>query len=54
MMLIALPETTPPPHPIVDFLYTLDNMVPGDPALSISTNGFITVTPTETGYMYSQ
>jgi len=29
-------------------------MVPGDPALSISTNGFITVTPTETGlYVFS-
>lgn len=54
--IVALPETTPPPHPIVDFApgYTLDNMVPGDPALSISTNGFITVTPTETGlYVFS-
>ena len=54
--IVALPETTPPPHPIVDFApgYTLDNMVPGNPALSISTNGFITVTPTETGlYVFS-
>ena len=54
--IVALPETTPPPHPIVDFApgYTLDNMIPGDPALSISNNGFITVTPTEVGlYVFS-
>ena len=54
--IVALPETTPPPHPIVDFApgYTLDNMIPVDPALSISNNGFITVTPTEVGlYVFS-
>lgn len=54
--IVALPETTPPPHPIVDFApgYTLENMIPGNPSLSISNNGFITVTPTEVGlYVFS-
>ena len=51
-----VPDPTPPPHPIVDFApgFDVSNMVPGNPALSISNEGFITVTPTETGlYVFS-
>lgn len=54
--IVALPPSTPPPHPIVDFAsgYNITNMVPGNPALSISSEGFITVTPTEVGlYVFS-
>ena len=54
--IVALPETTPPPHPIVDFApgYNVASMIPGDPTLSISNEGFITVTPTEAGlYVFS-
>ncbi len=49
--IVALPPSTPPPHPSVDFAqgYDVENMVPGKPALSISSNGFITVTPTDVG-----
>ena len=52
----ALPDPTPPPHPIVDFKpgYTVNNMVPGNPPLSISSDGFITVTPSQVGlYVFS-
>ena len=52
----ALPDPTPPPHPIVDFKpgYTVNNMVPGNPSLSISSDGFITVKPTSIGlYVFS-
>ncbi len=52
----ALPDPTPPPHPIVDFKpgYTVNNMVPGNPSLSISSDGFITVTPSQVGlYVFS-
>ena len=54
--IVALPETTPPPHPIGDFApgYNVASMIPGDPTLSISNEGFITVTPTEAGlYVFS-
>ena len=52
----ALPPTTPPPHPIVNFApgYDLASMIPGNPSLSISNEGFITVTPSEVGlYVFS-
>jgi hypothetical protein len=51
-----VPPPTSPPHPIVDFApgYNIATMIPGDPALSISNEGFITVTPTEVGlYVFS-
>ncbi|MAR65491.1 MAG: hypothetical protein CMB83_06185 [Flammeovirgaceae bacterium] len=51
-----VPPPTAPPHPIVDFApgYDIATMIPGDPALSISNEGFITVTPTEVGlYVFS-
>lgn len=54
--IVAVPPSTPPPHPIVNFApgYNVENMVPGNPSLSISNNGFITVTPTEVGlYVFS-
>ena len=54
--IVALPPSTPPPHPIVDFApgYDLASMIPGDPSLSISNEGFITVTPSEVGlYVFS-
>mgnify|MGYP001171942217 FL=1 len=54
--IVALPPSTPPPHPIVDFApgYDLATMIPGDPSLSISNEGFITVTPSEVGlYVFS-
>ena len=54
--IVALPPSTAPPHPIVDFApgYDLATMIPGDPALSISNEGFITVTPSEVGlYVFS-
>ena len=54
--IVALPPTTPPPHPIVDFApgYDLASMIPGNPSLSISNEGFITVTPSEVGlYVFS-
>ena len=53
---LVVPDPSPPPHPIVTFApnYNLDNMVPGNPSLSISNNGFITVTPEEIGlYVFS-
>ena len=51
-----VPDPSPPPHPVVNFApgYNISNMVPGDPALTISEDGFITVTPTQTGlYVFS-
>ena len=51
-----VPPPSAPPHPIVDFApgYNIASMIPGDPALSISNEGFITVTPTEVGlYVFS-
>ena len=51
-----VPDPTPPPHPIVNFApgYDITNMVPGNPSLTISDDGFITVTPTQTGlYVFS-
>ena len=51
-----VPDPTPPPHPIVNFApgYDIANMVPGNPSLTISDDGFITVTPTQTGlYVFS-
>ncbi|MEC7877349.1 MAG: gliding motility-associated C-terminal domain-containing protein [Bacteroidota bacterium] len=51
-----VPDPQPPPHPIVDFAPGFDvaSMVPGNPSLSISNDGFITVTPTATGlYVFS-
>ncbi len=54
--IVALPPSSAPPHPIVDFAagYNVNNMVPGTPPLRISAEGFITVTPTEVGlYVFS-
>ena len=51
-----VPPPSAPPHPIVDFApgYNIASMIPGDPVLSISNEGFITVTPTEVGlYVFS-
>ena len=53
---LVVPDPLPPPHNIVQFApgYTVDNMIPGSPPLSISNDGFITVTPEETGlYVFS-
>ncbi|RPG64187.1 MAG: gliding motility-associated C-terminal domain-containing protein [Flammeovirgaceae bacterium TMED290] len=53
---LVVPDPTPSPHPIVNFAsgYNVSNLIPGDPALSISNEGFITVTPQETGlYVFS-
>ena len=53
---LVVPAPTPSPHPIVNFApgYNVSNLIPGDPALSISNEGFITVTPQETGlYVFS-
>ncbi len=53
---LVVPDPLPPPHNIVQFSpgYTVDNMIPGNPPLSISNDGFITVTPEEPGlYVFS-
>tara|TARA_B100000579_G_scaffold275022_1_gene227247 strand:+ start:714 stop:3353 length:2640 start_codon:yes stop_codon:yes gene_type:complete len=54
--IVALPPSSAPPHPIVDFAtgYNVNNMIPGTIPLSISESGFITVTPSEVGlYVFS-
>ncbi|MFY0686592.1 MAG: gliding motility-associated C-terminal domain-containing protein [Cyclobacteriaceae bacterium] len=45
------PIPQPKPHPLIFFGndYSLENMIPGDPALSISKRGLLTVNPSETG-----
>ena len=51
-----VPPPSPPPHPIVDFApgYNISSMIPGSPPLTISNEGFITVTPTDVGlYVFS-
>lgn len=47
----AVPIPQPKPHFDVTFAdgYSADNMVPGTPALAISNNGLLTVTPSEAG-----
>ena len=49
--LVALPGNTPPPYDLVQFEsgYSVDNMIPGNPKLNISNNGFITVKPNSIG-----
>ena len=54
--IVALPPSSAPPHPIVDFAtgYDVNNMIPGTIPLTISERGFITVTPSEVGlYVFS-
>lgn len=54
--LVALPGNTPPPYDLVNFKsgYSVDNMIPGDPKLNISSSGFITVKPSSIGlYVFS-
>jgi hypothetical protein len=54
--LVAVPIPTPAPHPVAQFRpgIGVTNMVPGLPALNISTKGFITVRPTSLGlYVFS-
>ena len=54
--IVALPPSSAPPHPIVDFAtgYNVNNMIPGTIPLTISESGFITVTPSEVGlYVFS-
>ncbi|HHP7240298.1 MAG TPA: gliding motility-associated C-terminal domain-containing protein [Cyclobacteriaceae bacterium] len=53
---VAVPIPTPPPHPTVAYRSGInnDNIIPGNPSLRISNNGFITVTPSEVGlYVFS-
>jgi hypothetical protein len=47
----ALPVPSPPPHPLVNWSFgiSLSNIVPGNPTLEISTDGLLTVTPSQTG-----
>ncbi|MDN5201260.1 gliding motility-associated C-terminal domain-containing protein [Fulvivirgaceae bacterium BMA10] len=47
----ALPTPSPRPHPTVPWIEGIgkDNQVPGDPALSISSEGLLTVTPSTAG-----
>ena len=48
---IALPIPQPAPHPLVFFKsgYDLNNMISGNPALTISSRGLLTVKPSEAG-----
>ena len=48
---VALPIPQPAPHPIVFFSegYNLDNMILGNPSLSISDGGLLRVNPSESG-----
>ncbi|MEN7551067.1 gliding motility-associated C-terminal domain-containing protein [Rapidithrix thailandica] len=45
------PPPSPAPYSLVQFLsgYNLENMIKGEPPISINQQGFITITPTETG-----
>ena len=49
--LVALPGNYPPPYQLVEFGpdYSVDNMIPGNPKLNISNDGFITVKPSSLG-----
>ncbi|MCZ6900126.1 MAG: gliding motility-associated C-terminal domain-containing protein, partial [Bacteroidetes bacterium] len=52
----AVPVPTPPSHPEVTWQpgFSEDNMIPGNPALSISEKGLITVTPEAIGlYLFA-
>lgn len=54
--LVAVPIPTPKPHPEVIFVPGVDveNSVPGNPSLSVNTEGFLTVTPESVGlYVFS-
>ncbi len=54
--LVAVPIPTPRPHPEVRFIpgIGVENSVPGNPSLSINTEGFLTVTPETVGlYVFS-
>ena len=52
----AVPTPKAKPHPEVTFIDGIDetNMVPGDPSLSITNNGYLTVNPSNVGlYVFS-
>ncbi|MEM9325621.1 MAG: gliding motility-associated C-terminal domain-containing protein [Bacteroidota bacterium] len=48
---VAVPIPQPKPHPTVIFAdpFSTTNQIPGDPSLSISSRGLLTVTPTQEG-----
>ena len=53
---IAVPIPQPKPHPEVIYRepFSVDNSIPGDPALKISNRGLLTVTPNQEGlYVFS-
>lgn len=53
---VAVPIPQPKPHPEVVFRepFSVDNTIPGDPALRISNKGLLTVTPNQEGlYVFS-
>lgn len=53
---VAVPIPQPKPHPEVVFRepFSVDNTIPGDPALQISNRGLLTVTPNQEGlYVFS-
>lgn len=53
---VALPIPQPKPHPEVVFRdpFSVENTIPGDPALRISNRGLLTITPSEEGlYVFS-